>query len=152
MKATILAGIIGAVVTGLAIGTQSTLSSRLGSLVGALRTTVMTNLTGGVVGLTLLLALLALRGAAWWQVPGTAVTYALISGTLGVFIILGVSFSLSATGVTAGIAALIFGQMIISTIADTTGWGGVKPIPLSLSRVAGLVLLLVAVMLLLPRR
>jgi bacterial/archaeal transporter family-2 protein len=98
------------------------------------------------------LGLMALHGAAFWQVPRTAVTFALVSGTLGVFIILGVSYSMAAIGVTAGFAALILGQMVISTAADTTGWGGIEPIPLSLSRIAGLALLLVAVVLLLPRR
>jgi transporter family-2 protein len=75
----------------------------------------------------------------------------LVAGLLGIGIVMGVAFSLSKVGVTAGIAALIMGQLLVSIIVDTSGWGGVEPIPLSPSRIVGLFVMGLAVYLLVPR-
>jgi uncharacterized membrane protein YdcZ (DUF606 family) len=77
----------------------------------------------------------------------------IFSGVIaGLILLVLASFSLSRTGVTAGLASIILGQMFISMIADSTGSGGVEPIPLSLQRIAGLVVMFIAVLLLLPKR
>jgi uncharacterized membrane protein YdcZ (DUF606 family) len=70
-----------------------------------------------------------------------------IAGALGIAIITGVAFSLQRTGV----AIIILGQLVVSVIVDTRGVGGVEPIPLSVQRVAGLLVMAVAVFLLMPR-
>lgn len=46
---------------------------------------------------------------------------------------------------------IILGQLGISVFVDSKGVGGVEPIPLTLQRVAGLLVMAVAVFLLLPR-
>jgi uncharacterized membrane protein YdcZ (DUF606 family) len=53
--------------------------------------------------------------------------------------------------VTAGVAAIILGQLLVSVIVDTIGWGGAEPIPLSLRHIVGLAIMAIAVYLLLPR-
>jgi transporter family-2 protein len=75
----------------------------------------------------------------------------LVSGTLGILVITGVSFSLQRTGVTAGLAAILMGQLLVGLIADSTGLGGVDPIPFEFRRVLGLGVMALAVYLLLPR-
>lgn len=76
--------------------------------------------------------------------------YLIISALLGIGTLTGISFSLARIGVAAGLASLIMGQMLLAVIMDTAGWNGTGQIPLTLARVAGLALLLVATWLLLP--
>ena len=75
-----------------------------------------------------------------------------VAGAIGIGIVMGIAFALPRIGVAAGLAAVILGQLLVATVVDSLGWGGVAPIPLSLSRIAGLVLLLLATFLLLQRR
>jgi transporter family-2 protein len=142
---------LGAVSTGLAIGAQSTLSSRVGLLIGPFRTGMLTNLFGGMMAGLIVLYFVLQQGLTEWLIPRRALTMLLISGALGILIIMGISFSLSRTGITAGLAAIILGQLFISVIVDTTGWGGVEPIPLSYARLFGLAVMGVAIFFLLPR-
>ncbi len=151
MKTTVLIGVLGALTTGLAIGVQSTLSSRVGVLIGPFRTGMLTNLFGGLMAGLVVLYFVLQQGAAGWRIPRQALVMLLISGALGLLIIMGISFSLSRTGITAGLAAVIMGQLFISVIVDTTGWGGADPIPLSAARLFGLAVMGVAIFFLLPR-
>jgi uncharacterized membrane protein YdcZ (DUF606 family) len=112
---------------------------------------MLMNLAGGIIGGLFFLALWGFRGPEVLQVPRTALVYLLIGGLLGVFIVGGVSFSLTRIGVTAGVATIILGQLFVSTLADSSGWGGVEPIPLTFPRIAGLILMALAVALLLPK-
>ena len=151
MKTTLIIGVIGALSTGLAIGMQSTLSSRVGVLIGPFRTGMLTNLFGGVLAGLVVLIFVLRQGLPAWKVPGNALTMLLISGGLGLLIIMGVSFSLSRTGITAGLAAIILAQLAVAVFVDTTGWGGAEPIPLSPVRLLGLAVMGMAIFLLLPR-
>ena len=74
-----------------------------------------------------------------------------VSGTLGILIITGLSFSLQRAGVAAGLATIILGQLIVSIIVDTRGIGGAEPIPLTIPRIGGLFVMAIAVYLLMPR-
>ncbi|MEI7989086.1 MAG: DMT family transporter [Chloroflexota bacterium] len=151
MKNFIVLGVIAAFGTGVTIGIQSTLSSRIGSLIGSIRTGLLTNLIGGIIAGLIVLILYLNQGIESMQIPKNAVIMLVIAGFIGILIITGISFALQRTGVTAGIAAVILGQMLISLIVDTTGWGGVKPIPLDIQRIIGLAVMAAAVLLLLPR-
>jgi transporter family-2 protein len=151
MGRTVVVGVLAALCTGIAIGAQSTLSSRSGLSIGPIRTGLLTNLVGGVA------ALLAL-GFTWLRpsaeegnLSAPVVVMLVASGLLGVFIIMGVAFALQQTGVTAGLATIILGQLLVSTVVDATGWGGAVPIPFSLRRLLGLLVMAVALYLLLPR-
>lgn len=152
MSTYLVMGVIGALITGLAIGVQSTLSSRVGTLIGSLRTGLMTNFMGGMIAGLILVVLLIINGKEFIKIPGVAVLLLVIAGALGIMIITGVAFSLQRAGVAAGLATLILGQMIISLVADARGWGGAEPIPVTLPRVLGLVIMAAGVYLLLPKR
>ena len=151
MKLSILTGALVALLTGIAIATQSTLTSRAGSIIGDFRTGILTNTMGGIAAGTLMLVWLLREGPQAWKVPPLALGITVISGILGVLIITGISFSLQRAGIAAGLASVILGQLIISTIIDTIGLAGVEPIPLSPMRILGLVLAGAGVYLLLPR-
>ena len=145
-------GVIGALLTGLAIGTQSTLSSRIGNIIGSLRTGVLMNLiSGGIAGI-LFIILMLINGKSYAQAPPHAWLLLVIAGALGIGVITGVSFSLQRAGVAAGLATIILGQMVVSLIADANGWGGAAPVPVTLPRILGMLLLAAGVFLLIPKR
>lgn len=152
MKSTLVVGALAALATGLAIGIQSTLSSRLGPMIGNLRTGLLMNLSGGTLAGLLVAGLVCWQGWGIIQLPRPAVTMLIAAGALGVAIVTGVTFSLQRTGVAAGLAGLILGQLLVSVIADSTGIGHVTPIPLTPQRLLGLVVMFGGVLLILPRQ
>jgi len=152
MKNAILIGTLTAILTGILIATQATFSSRGGNIIGPLRTGILTNLGSGLFALIFMLVTIVWRTLEWRTMPQATVWTLLFSGGLGILIVIGVSFSLRYTGVTAGTAAIILGQLLISTIVDATGLSGQVPIPITWQRVAGLVVMGLAVFLLVPRK
>ncbi len=151
MAGIIILGALVALATGIAIGMQSTLSSRIGSLLGNFRTGIFMNFIGGIIAGIILLVITFMQGKAWWQISTPALIMLIAAGALGIAIITGVSFSLQRTGVAAGLATIILGQLVLSIIVDTKGIGGVTPIPLTWQRVVGLIVVAGGVYLLLPR-
>jgi uncharacterized membrane protein YdcZ (DUF606 family) len=151
MKAISVFGVLGATITGVLIGLQATLGNRSGALIGAGRTGLLMNVFGGGFALLIVLGLWIVRRETPFNAPPAAVNMLLAGGVLGIFIVMGVSASLQLSGVTAGIAALILGQMLIGTLVDAVGWGGAEPIPVSTARAAGLLVMALAVYLLLPK-
>lgn len=152
MKNVLYVGVATALITGLLIGAQATLSGRLGGIIGPVRTGLMMNMMGGSLAFIVFLSTLVLpivkeEGA----VTPRAWAMLFAGGLLGVFIVVGVSFSITRVGVTAGLGTIILGQMLISSIVDVSGWGGVEPIPFTSTRLVGLLVLGLAVYLLLPK-
>jgi len=145
-------GVIGALLTGIAIGAQSTLSSRIGSLIGSFKTGVLMNLVGGALAGLVCVVLVLINGKVYLKSPPIAWLLLGIAGALGILIITGVAFSLQRAGVAAGLATIILGQMAVSILADARGWGGAEPIPVTLPRILGLVLMAAGVYLLLPKQ
>ncbi len=151
MNSVIILGILGALATGIAIGTQSTLSSRIGAILGNFRTGLLMNFIGGIIAGIALLVFTFLQGKTYWQISASTWVMLVVAGALGIAIITGVSFSLQRTGVAAGLATLILGQLVLSIIVDTKGWGVTAPIPLTWQRMVGLVVVAGGVYMLLPR-
>ncbi len=152
MKNIVIVGLVSALLTGIFIGGQATLSGRLGGIIGPVRTGLMMNMMGGILAfvvyvVTLVLPIIKEEGT----VTPRALTMLFFGGLLGVFIVVGVSFSISRVGVTAGLGTIILGQMLVSSLVDASGWGGVEPIPLTTARIAGLIVMGFAVYLLLPK-
>lgn len=151
MRTAIIVGAFAALATGVAIGVQATLTSRVGGIIGNIRTGLLTNFLGGAIAGVVVLILFWRQGSGVWKIPTTTIVMVAISGTLGILIITGLSFSLQRAGVAAGLATIILGQLIVSVIVDTRGIGNVEPIPLTIQRVGGLFVMAAAVYLLMPR-
>ena len=151
LSAYLVLGVIGALITGLAIGSQSTLSSRIGTLIGSFKTGVLMNLVGGALAGLVFIVLLFVNGKDFFKVPSVTWLLLTVAGALGILIITGVAFSLQRAGVAAGLATIILGQMVVSILADARGWGGAAPIPVTFPRILGLVLMAAGVYLLLPK-
>ena len=151
MKTVLILGAFCALATGVAIGVQATLTSRAGDIIGNLRTGLLTNFLGGVLAGVIILILFLQQGSSSWKIPTTTLAMVAVSGTLGIMIITGISFSLQRAGVAAGLATIILGQLIVSVIVDTRGIGNVEPIPLTIQRIGGLFMMAAAVYMLMPR-
>lgn len=151
MKLSIITGALVALLTGIAIAVQSTVTSRVGGIIGDIRTGILTNTMGGIVAGSLMLVWFLREGPQVWKVPPIVIGVTALSGILGVFIITGISFSLQRAGVAAGLASVILGQLALSFIIDALGIGGVEPIPISATRILGIVVAGFGVYLLLPR-
>jgi len=151
MRLSIIAGAVIAALTGVAIAVQSTISSRVGAQLGDIRTGLLTNALGGLVAGVLMLIWILKEGPETWKVPGMLVGATALSGLLGILIITGISFSLQRAGVAAGLASVIFGQLLFSAVIDSLGIGGAEPIPFTLTRSLGLLAAGFGVYLLLPK-
>lgn len=151
MKNVVLIGGITALVTGIFIGIQSMLSGQAENAIGSVNTGFWINFMGGSLASVLMLAIGAIWGFDVVKITRPALIPVLISGALGIMIIMGISFSISRAGVAAGLATIIWGQMAFGALADTLGWGGIDPIPLDFKRIAGLLLMAVSILLLLPK-
>lgn len=151
MQSTSLVGLTVALVAGLLTGIQATFFTLIGRAIGPARASLVLNLAGGILAGMIVLAAIGIQGRDHWNIPRSAIITATISVAMGMLIITGVSFSFQRMGVGAGIAALFLGQMLIGVIVDTFGRAGDEAIPLDLRRILGLIVMLVAVLLLIPR-
>ncbi len=148
----VLMGILAALATGIAIGTQSTLSSRIGGVIGNFKTGVLMNAIGGLIAALIFITLLIVKGKGFWQTPGTTLVLLIIAGALGIVIVTGVSFSMQKAGVAVGMATLILGEMVLSIIVDAKGWAGAPPIPVTWPRIIGVLVIAAGIYLLLPKK
>ena len=151
MDGTLWIALLVALASGITIGTQSNLTNLAGRSVGAIRTGLLLNLFGGLIAGTVLLGMLLTGNLAPREIPRQTLLIAAVAGLLGIGIITGVAYALPRTGLAAGFAAIILGQMAIGVAVDTLGLGGSDPLPLDGQRILGLVVMAVALVLLLPR-
>jgi bacterial/archaeal transporter family-2 protein len=151
-KAGVIAILI-AILSGLAIGVQSSLNSAAGKMTGAVITGLLVNFAGGMASaLLLLIIFIRQRNLEFLDFKPTVFGVILLSGLLGIGIITGVAYALPKIGVAAGLSAIIAGQMVVALIVDTFGLTGAKPIPITLSRLMGLMLLALGTWALLPKK
>ena len=151
LKNTIIIGGLTALGTGVLVGVQSMLSGRTGSMIGPINTGFWTNFLGGLLAGLLILGVGALSGFENVRITRPAFLLVLLSGALGILIIMGISFSISRAGVAAGMASVIWGQLLFGILADIYGWSGAEPMPLDIRRVIGLALMFISVILIMPK-
>jgi len=151
MKNVMILGGITAISTGAFISVQALLSGRAGEVIGPVNTGFWVNFMGGSLAGLLILGIGAFRGFEAVKITQSTLPLVTIAGALGIMIIMGVSFSTARAGVAAGLSAIMFGQLVFGTLADTFGWGGSEPIPLDTRRIAGLLVMAVAIILLMKR-
>lgn len=141
-----------AIISGLAIGLQVTLNGMTGRVIGARNTGLLVNAAGGLIALLLILVLtLTRQGIPWSQITRPIWIQVGLAGLVGIGIIMGIAFAMPRVGLAAGLASVLLGQLAFAIVVDTLGWGGGTPIPLNLSRLAGLLLVLIGAWLLMPK-
>lgn len=148
MSATSLA-IVLSLVAGLAGAAQAGLNSELGRRIGVFEATAFAAILG--CGLMTMIAVVFGRGGdgilAGFRQPPWLWTTAL----LGTLILTTLTFAPARIGTFAAIGLMITGQLVAGVLIDAYGWFGGEPIRLSLSRLAGLVLIAGGAVLILKR-
>jgi len=148
-----LTALIVAIVSGLAIGTQSSLNTATGKITSATLTGLLVNFAGGVAsGLFLLVIYIREGKMSFSALNAPTIGLIIVSGLLGIGIIAGVAYALPKIGVTAGLSTIIAGQMTVAVVVDTFGLTGGEPIPLNWSRISGLILLALGTWAILPKK
>lgn len=151
MHRTIVLALGVAVLCGLAIGVQSTLIGTSGKNVGAVLTGLLVNFMAGSAAFLILTLLYARRGGMTFSaLKAPELGVVLVAGLFGIGIITGIAYALPKTGIAAGLAAIIAGQMVVGVLVDTLGLAGGEAIPLTLARIGGLGLLALGTWAILP--
>ena len=123
---------------GLAGAAQASVSGTLGKRVGSVQAAAF----GAIVAAVLLvgLAVLTGRGAGIADVLRQP-AWLLLSGVFGAGIVLTLAYAPCRIGTFAAVALMIAGQLLAGALIDGFGWLGSERIPLTTSRVMGLILL-----------
>lgn len=130
----ILIGLVG----GAAVGLQSPISGMMGGRIGGFASSFIIHLSGMLLsGLILLMRggenIREWRGLPW---------YMLISGIFGVILFQTLTITVPKMGGTLAVTLVMVGQLIVGLLIDQFGWLGVEVHPISLPRLAGVVLLI----------
>jgi len=137
--AVILPSILLTIVVGLAIASQTQFAGVLGQHVGIMESVFIIHLGGFLVSGVYLLFIRGGSIGAWKSAPW----YALCGGLLGVMIVGGYAFVIPRIGLAPAITLAVSAQLIFSALLSHYGVMGAIQQPLTLSRIAGILVLLV---------
>jgi transporter family-2 protein len=130
----ILIGLLG----GFAVGIQSPIAGAMGQKVGGIAGAFVVHLSGTIISGVILFALGGQQIRDWKTLPW----YMLICGIFGVILYQTINITLPRLGSTMMVSLIIMGQLIIGAVIDHFGWLGVHPHPITLPRLAGMLLLI----------
>jgi transporter family-2 protein len=129
----IIIGLIG----GIAVGVQTPIAGAMGQRIGGTASSVVVHLSGFILSAVLLL----LRGGEKIRDWNTLPWYMLIAGFFGVLLFQTITLVLPRLGATPMIVLIIIGQLLTGVVLDSFGWLGVTARPMDITRIAGIVLL-----------
>lgn len=140
MESVILIILIG-LAGGVAVGLQGPLASMISQRLGTMESVFIVHVGGALIALAPLLFYSGGKLAQWKQLPW----YTLIAGAFGLVVISAISYMIPRVGVASAIVTIVAGQLLVSTLLDQYGWLGTMVRPLDVSRVIGLMVVLVGV-------
>ena len=123
---------------GIAIGLQAPLASAISQRLGALESIFIVHLGGLLAAGIALLFVGGARLGQWQSVPPVA----LLAGLLGVMVVGSTVYNVPRIGVAGTIMLIITGQLCTGVMVDHVGALGATPRPISMERLAGLVVVL----------
>ncbi len=127
------------VVVGMAIATQTQFAGVLGHHVGVMESVFIIHLGGLVAASAYLLVLGGGNLAAWKAAPWYVL---LFGGLLGVVIVGGYAFVIPRIGLAPAITLAVSSQLILSAVLSHYGVLGAVQQPITISRIAGILVLL----------
>jgi transporter family-2 protein len=130
----ILIGLTG----GVAVGFQGPIAGAMGLRIGGAASSLIVHISGALFSALLLASRRGENIQAWRSLPW----YMLIAGIFGLILYQTINITLPRLGSTLMVTLIIIGQLGIGVLIDHFGWLGVPVHPFSLSRAAGLLLLL----------
>ena len=133
----IMIGLIG----GIAVGLQGPMASMITQRLGIFESVFIVHVGGAVVALVPILVYGGGKLSAWRSVPW----YVLGAGIFGLVVIGAISYTIPRVGAAAAIMTIVAGQLLISVVLDHFGLLGAAARTLDVSRLVGLVVVLVGV-------
>lgn len=134
---------------GLGGAVQIAVQGRLGDRVGSLEAVTTAAVIGCAVAVAALLV--ARRSLAGVGDAVAGPKWQLLGGVMSVFIVLAITVAGPKIGIVATTAFLIAAQFGLAAIIDRYGWFGVEPVPVTWTRVLGVILLVAGAALTLRR-
>lgn len=122
---------------GAAVALQAQLAGVVSDRVGTLEAVFVTYGIGGLLSAALMLIVRGGNLAALRELPA----YVYLAGVCGLVIVGAISFSVGRLGVVRGLLLITVAQYAVSAVIDQFGWLGAHVQPLTLSKSAGIVLL-----------
>lgn len=136
---TIIIAIFYSILAGSIVATQNVFSTRISEEIGMWETTVVVHLFGLVFAL--ILAFIFGKGS-YKNISDINKLY-LLAGPLGVIIIFSVTMGVSTLGASFAIALMVIAQLTFATIIDTFGMYGMDRVPFSFTKLIGLVIMVI---------
>jgi len=133
--AVIAIGLLG----GVAVGLQSPLAGAIGKRVGGTASSFIIHLSGAIFSGVLLLLEGGENIRAWNKLPW----YMLSAGIFGLILYQTINVTLPRLGSTMMITLIIVGQLVVGVIIDQFGLFGVTMRPIDLTRILGVIALLI---------
>jgi transporter family-2 protein len=134
---------------GIAGGVQVAIAGAFGRRIGVLEATAFAAVVGA---LAVLAATVVVRQGLGGVAEGFRVPpWLWLGGIMGAIVITTISYAPQRIGTFATIGLLIAGQLVAGAVIDALGLFGLEKIPLTVHRIAGLVLLSVGALLVLRR-
>lgn len=137
MLNTILVILIG-LVGGAAIGIQTPLSGAISQRLGGTAGSLFVHLSGAIFSAVLLL----LRGGENFRNWHTLPWYVFTVGLFGLILYQTIAITLPRLGSATMITLIIIGQLLAGILIDHFGWLGVSVHPISATRIAGVLILI----------
>ncbi|WP_199614828.1 DMT family transporter [Paenibacillus alkalitolerans] len=137
-------GILFAVLGGAFITLQGVANSRISESIGAWQAATVTQFTGF---LTALLILVFIRDRGWRKFKQVKPVY-LAGGSFASFIIFGNIVAFERIGVTLTISAIVIAQLIVTFFIDSNGWFGVAKKKMRLPQMIGIGMMIAGIVVL----
>jgi transporter family-2 protein len=136
-------------IAGLLVGMQPPVNARLGREVGGLQAAAFSFIVGTVA--LVLIAAVSKRGLGTLGDVGRVPWWALVGGLLGAVYVTVAILTVSTLGVSSLTAIVISGQLFAAVVIDRFGLLGIAKQPIGATRIVGLGLLVLGVLLVVRR-
>ena len=133
----ILMAVFLAAIAGMAVTIQSPLASTLNQRIGQIESVFIVHIGGTVVSGIILLFLSGGNMRAWRETPW----YTWLAGVLGLVVIASVNIAIVRLGSVATVSIMVAAQLALGAVIDHFGWLGLDVRPLTLPRIAGMVVM-----------
>ncbi len=130
----IIIGLLG----GVAVGIQSPIAGAMGQRIGGIAGALIVHVSGAIIAAIVLFLQGGQKIRDWHTLPW----YMLIVGVFGVILYQTISITLPRLGSTYMVTLVIIGQLLVGVLIDHFGWLGVQQHPFTLTRLAGVLVLM----------
>jgi len=143
MKTAVL--VVLAIVGGIAVSLQGNFMGIMDQRIGSKESVFITYASGGILAALMMIAARGGHLNAWQNAPW----YALTAGALGLVIVGTIGYTVPRLGLTTAFTVIVASQLVVAVMLDHFGLLGAAVRTLDLSRITGLVLLILGVWLVL---